>query len=133
VENRIFNGIFAYDYEKATDWVRRLEDVLEGLGEDGEYVNHISLEPHVFVKHWDRRTLVNPHRCNSDFYGIYDFSSGTSEISDRREIKKLSFSYFISNLLYAISGNTLNDRVWLLFPARHGREHYRVGTACSTC
>jgi hypothetical protein len=130
IDKGIFNGIFSYDYEKATDWVGGLKTILERLGEEGKYVNHMSLGPQVFVKYWDHLAQVDSDDCDSDFYGIYDFGSEASENSDGRESKKLSFSYFISNLLYAIFGNRLSDRVWLLFPARQGKEHYRAGTAC---
>jgi hypothetical protein len=48
----------------------------------------------------------------------------------RIRAKKLSFSYFISNLLYSISGIQLSDRLWFLFPVQGGKEAYRIGTAC---
>ena len=109
--NRIFNGIFAYDYEKTTDWVASLTRILEGLSGDGKYVNHMALGPQVFVKHWNQGATVNSDTCNSDFYGIYDFSSRANENGSRGEPRKLSFSYFISNLLYDIFGDQLSDRV----------------------
>jgi hypothetical protein len=124
MENSIFNGIFVFEYDNRNS-IASLKSILEELGENGKYVNHVSLGPYIFVKHWMRQPPVNPNGCDSDFYGIYDFGR-----NNRREAKKLSFSYFISNLVYSISGRQLSDRLWLLFPAEGGKEKYRVGTAC---
>lgn len=124
MENLVFNGIFAYEYDRR-DSITNLKRILEKLGEDGKYINHISLGPYLFVKYWTREapSTVRSYECDSDFYGIYDFGGNS-----RRRAKKLSFSYFISNLLFQITG--LRDRLWLLFPLKDGKEAYRKGTAC---
>lgn len=87
-------------------------------------VDAISIGPHIFIKHWtaDAPPFVNITNCQSDFYGLYDFGAGTPQ-------KNLSFSYFISNLITSISEATRRDRLWLLFPARGGKENYRYETA----
>jgi len=124
MEKDIFSGIFVFEHGDCS--IDSLKTILEGFREDGRHVNHMSLGPYIFVKHWAHDAPgVNPDDCNSDFYGIYDFG-GTSE----REAKKLSFSYFISNLVLKLSGEQLVDRLWLLFPLENGKEAYRVGTAC---
>jgi hypothetical protein len=123
VGDNIFSGIFAFEYNRRNSR-EHLVRTLESLGEDGKYVNHISLGSQIFVKHWTRNGPVRSDGCDHDFYGIYDFSD------DGRRPKKLSFSYFISNLLYSVSEHRLSDRLWLLFPAKGGKERYRVDTAC---
>jgi len=130
VGRSIFNGVFAYEYDGGNSQ-ENLIRALRRLREDGKYLNHIALGPHIFVKHWTPGALgVDSNRCSSDFYGVYDFSSGQDENNSQRKPKKLSFSYFISNLVYSMMGHQLNDRLWLLFPAEGGKEEYRVGTAC---
>jgi len=49
-----------------------------------------------------------------DFYGIYNFSI---EIK-----KKLSFAYFISNLIFNLSNKQADDKLWFLFLAKGGKE-----------
>ena len=117
-----FNGVFSYEYVNAsTDGLR---EALEALGKDGKYVDHVSLGPSLFVKCWSKTEHegVDDGGCASDFYGIYDFSANGE--------KKLSFSYFISNLIFNITNENLADRLWLLFPVEHGKERLRIGTAC---
>lgn len=123
INSDIFNGIFAFEYEKR-DFPRRLKEVLEALGNDGKYINHLSLGPCIFVKYWEETNEnVASNGCKT-FYGIYDFSSNTNTS------KRLSFSYFISNLIYKVSKQSLSDRLWLLFPVEGGKERYRKETAC---
>lgn len=126
MRNPIFNGIFAYEYNRRNS-LSTLKHILEELRENGQFVNHLSLGPYIFAKYWTgEASLVDSAGCPSDFYGIYDFSRRENSIGS----KKLSFSYFISNLLYAMSGMQLRDRIWLLFPVVGGKERYRVETAC---
>ncbi|MCW3999507.1 MAG: hypothetical protein NWE93_04655 [Candidatus Bathyarchaeota archaeon] len=116
-----FNGVFSYEYGNAS--IERLSEALEPLGEDGKYVNHTSLGSSIFIKYWSekRPENVSDNGCKT-FYGLYDFSVNGG--------KKLSFSYFISNLIYSITVEDLADRLWLLFPVEDGKESVRVGTAC---
>jgi hypothetical protein len=124
VGHNIFNGVFAYEYSKKS--LPNLHEYLEALKENGKYINCLSLGSAIFVRYWPERNHENvrSNGCRSDFFGIYDFAS------NRANPKKLSFSYFISNLAYSISENQLKDRLWLLFPADGGKESFRIGTAC---
>ena len=85
------------------------------------YVNHISLGPDVFIKFWkkeDKNRLHPPvENCQNDFYNIYN-------------IKGLSFSYFISNLLELTCSSSLDDRWWFLYPIEGTKEKHRVRTIC---
>lgn len=123
MEEGIFSGIFVFEPDGCP--LESLKEILEELGEQGKYINHIALGPYIFAKHWTCPTPVEPYNCTSDFFGIYDFGR-----SGEREAMKLSFSYFISNLVFSLSGEQLLDRLWLLFPLKEGKEAYRVGTAC---
>jgi len=120
----IFNGIFAFEYNSHAR-IESLKRILERQGENGKFVNHLSLGPYIFVKHWSESAQVPSEDCNSDFFGIYDFRQNNGGRS-----KKLSFSYFISNLVYSTSEKELSDRLWLLFPVSGGKERYRTKTAC---
>lgn len=124
IEDGIFNGVFVYEYDNG-NLIEGLKSVLEESREDGRYVNHISLGPYIFIRHWMSGASVDSDGCDSDFFGVYDFGK-----HEGRQAKKLSFSYFISNLIYSISEERLSDRLWLLFPVKEGKEAYRIGTAC---
>jgi len=103
-ETSMFGGIFALEYagEGQGNSLENLRRILRSLRENGKYINHISLGPYIFIKHWPKEAPVDSDGCSSDFYGIYNFKS-----SNRKRTKKLSFSYFISNLLYFVSGRQL--------------------------
>jgi hypothetical protein len=74
---------------------------------------------------WSNPTEVDSDACEADFFGIYDFAREQPE-------KELAFSYFISNMISSILEKKVQNRLWLLFPVRYGKEFYRDGTACLT-
>jgi len=123
IQNEVFSGIFSFEYKRTKS--ETLKQTLEELGEDSKYINHISLGQKIFIKLWKKENhpRVSSFGCQSDFYGIYDFGSRS------RGKKDLSFSYFISNVIYSVFGKA-NKRLWFLFPAEGGKERYRKDTAC---
>ena len=46
------------------------------------------------------------------------------------KLQRLSFSYFISNLLELTCTSKLDDRWWFLYPVREIKEERRVYTIC---
>lgn len=112
--NRIFKGLFSYDY---TDDIEnaRVEEILRL---SNGMINHISLGKDKFIRHWTSNVgLTPPVECNSHFYNIY-------------QLNDLSFSYFISNLIHMVSTHSLNDRGWFSFPIPGTKEQRRVRTVC---
>ena len=116
IGKNIFNGIFSYEYEGDIN-SRNIDKIIKK--EAKGYVNHISLGPDVFIRFWkkeDKNRLHPPvENCQNDFYNIYN-------------IKGLSFSYFISNLLELTCSSSLDDRWWFLYPIT--KENHRVRTIC---
>ncbi len=117
IGKKIFNGIFSYEYDDDIE-SENIDRVLRNA--DG-YVNHISLGKDVFIRFWRKeyRNRLNPpvENCDSDFYNIYD-------------LRGLSFSYFISNLLELTCSSKLDDRWWFLYPIQGTKEIHRVRTIC---
>lgn len=111
----IFNGIFSYESVGNID----SNNIDRALKEARGYVNHISLGPNVLIRFWknEDRNRLHPSvkECNNDFYNIYD-------------LKGLSFSYFISNLLELSSLSSLDDRWWFLYPIEETKETRRRRT-----
>ena len=119
IGKNIFNGIFGYEYEG--DINENIDKIIKEEAEAKGYVNHISLGPDVFIRFWkkeDKNRLHSPvENCQNDFYNIYN-------------IKGLSFSYFISNLLELTCSSSLDDRWWFLYPIVETKEKHRVRTIC---
>ncbi|AZR74315.1 hypothetical protein BBF96_13495 [Anoxybacter fermentans] len=117
IGREIFNGIFSYEYDKNIE----SRSVYRALKNARGYVNHISLGKDVFIRFWRKedRNRLNPpvENCESDFYNIY-------------ELRGLSFSYFISNLLELTCSSKLDDRWWFLYPIVGTKERHRVRTIC---
>jgi len=117
IGKRIFNGVFSYEYDDNIN-SNSIDDALKVAK---GYVNHLSLGKDIFIKFWERESgrRLNPPvtNCESDFYNIY-------------RLKGLSFSYFISNLLYMVCSKKLDDRWWLLFPIEVTKEAYKERTIC---
>lgn len=102
----IFNGLFSYSgYEQMTqtdpvvDAIQNSWNELDGdANRDKFAVNHISLNQHWFYKFWHH------------------------EFDDRKpphylyEIRELSFSFFISNLIDSVSGTSVLENSNLWFP-----------------
>jgi len=117
IEKDIFNGVFSYDYDDDIN-SQSIDQILKRAK---GYVNHISLGPDVFIRFWKRedrgRLNLLAENCQNDFYNIYN-------------LKGLSFSYFISNLLELTCSLNLDDRWWFLYPIMGTKERHRVRTIC---
>ncbi len=112
-ENDIFTGVFAFDYsgDINTDIVKN------ALANSKNIVQHASLGPTFFVKHWyaeDGKRLNPPIITDNNFYNLY-------------ELQDLSFSYFLNNLIDICCGG-LDDRYWFSFPVEGTKEQFRVAT-----
>jgi hypothetical protein len=113
----IFNGIFVFDYKEPI----RHETVKEILFRGKGNVNHISLGPDLFIRHWKKKDRYG-HRdikCPKTFYGFY-------------KIEDLSFSYFISNIVECMIKNKCGNRDWFLFPIEGTKEVHRFDALCMT-
>lgn len=99
-QRSIFNGIFSFEGYNNSN---RLEDQIKESIKNGiqhrTYLNHISLNKDIFIKYWPDR--------NS--FSVY-------------KIKDLSFSFFISNLIYHIVDKPINDESELWFPIDKEKE-----------
>lgn len=112
--NRIFKGVFSFEYDGNIN-SHRVEEILRL---SNGMINHISMGTKIFIRHWNSNIgLVPPVDCEHPFYNIY-------------ELEKLSFSYFISNLIHMISKHNLNERMWYSFPLPGTKELHRVKTIC---
>ena len=112
--NRIFKGIFGYEFsgDSTSNVIDETLRISKGM------VNHISLGPSIFIRHWvDNNELEPPVDCEGHFYNIY-------------EISNLSHAYFISNLIHITSNRDLTDRYWISFPIPGTKEQNRVRTIC---
>lgn len=111
----VFTGIFAFEFEGNI----RSDRIGRALTESQHIINHISLGTNFFFKRWrhaDGIRLGGNIECHGDFYNIY-------------EIRGLSFSYFISNLLHIACGG-LDDRYWYSFPIQGTKETNRIASIC---
>jgi len=98
--NRIFKGIFGYEFDGNIDSVI----IDEALRLSHGMVNHISLDSSKFIRHWvNNEGLEPPVECQGDFYNVYNMNN-------------LSHAYFISNLIHLTSNKDLLDRYWISFP-----------------
>lgn len=112
--NRIFKGIFGYEFEGDIG----SEIIDEALRISNGMVNHISLNSSIFIRHWvDNERLEPPVDCDSHFYNVYN-------------LRDLSHAYFISNLIHMSSNKELIDRYWISFPLPGTKERHRVRTIC---
>ena len=108
-----FFGIFAFQFDGKVG--SQLID--RALRASKSYINHISLGPEIFIRRWFKEDgqHLNPEIItNVDFYNVY-------------EIEKLSFAYFISNLVDMTSG-VPNDRHWFSYPINGTKETQRLRT-----
>lgn len=96
-EKAIFNGVFFFEgYGSYTE-----ENLKRGIENEIKrnfssvkpaFVNHISLNSHIFMKRWDSK------------FSVY-------------RLENLSFSYFISNLIYYIIGKPIKNESEIWFPS----------------
>jgi hypothetical protein len=113
-ENRMFKGLFSYDYGDnfQTDRIAEVLRLSNGM------INHLSLGQNVFIRHWRNGIdLQPPVECQNSFYNIY-------------EINDLSFSYFISNLIHIVTDKEMDERYWFSFPIQGTKEQNRRSTIC---
>ncbi len=113
---KLFLGIFSFEFDQNV-YSETIDTILI---RSSKIVNHISLGKDYFIRKWksqDANRLEPPvNNCNNDFYNVY-------------EIRDLSFSYFIANLIDIVCGG-LNDRYWFSFPIPGTKEPHRVKTIC---
>lgn len=104
IKQNIFNGIFVFNYSEKIEnnIVESIELVLK---ESKGIVNHICLGENYFIKLWKENEINK--------YSIY-------------EIKGLSFSYFISNLIEKVCEKKLTERWWFLYPIEKRKEQYKI-------
>jgi hypothetical protein len=91
---RPFVGIFSFNGEYSPE---RLENtikrgIIDGI-ENECFLNHISINDDIFIKYWPRE----------DLFSVYN-------------IKKFSFSFFISNLIHFISDSNIDNELSIWFP-----------------
>jgi hypothetical protein len=101
-----FNGLFIYECNNSIFRHERLADeLLNNIGK----VNHMCFGENIFVKYWDEgNPLLNIHLPTYSFY----------------KIEKLSFSYFISNLIHSVINGS--NSIWFRYPINspNGKEDY---------
>ncbi len=116
IAKEIFNGIFVYDKRKVKIKSRETSHILKSaLINSKGTVNHLCFGENIFIKFWQ------------DWNSCADFSDGYYSIY---KISKLSFSYFISNLVEHISKNQMTERLWFLYPISEGKERYKIEDIC---
>ncbi|MCJ7987931.1 hypothetical protein MUB16_35350 [Priestia sp. OVL9] len=117
IQKHIFNGIFGFE-----NTIRFSKDyplapsIRETLMNNSRYLNHISFGSNILMKYW---TKENPQ----DKDGISCFSF--------YKLHKLSFGYFISNLIEFIHVNSRGciiskDLQYFLYPIEDGKESKRL-------
>jgi len=106
---RKFVGVFSFDHtdDFASPRIGDAIQVSDGL------VNHISLGPNKFIRYWtNTEALYPPVNYNGRCYIRYN-------------LRNLSFSYFISNLIHIVSDEDPIDRYWFSFPIEGTKEIFR--------
>lgn len=113
---KIFTGIFSFEFGGNINNLG-IDDCLRN---SNKVINHISIGTQYFIRKWKHLDAINLRpsqiECGTDFYNVYD-------------IKDLSYSYFISNLIHIVTGG-LNDRYWFSFPVPGTKEMNRMRTIC---
>lgn len=115
VNTEIFNGIFVYNKGRIINENDINENLKNALRESKGVVNHICLGEDIFIKFWRNWNVKN--NCLNGYYSIY-------------KINRLSFSYFISNLVEYVSGGKMKERYWFLYPIEKGKEKYKIRDIC---
>ena len=105
-----FVGVFSFDYEDnfLNDRVDNALRISAGL------VNHISLGPDKFIRFWENAEGLQPRTNSRRCYIKYN-------------LRELSFSYFISNLLHITADEDPVERYWFSFPIEGTKEVFRAG------
>jgi len=100
----LFNGIFSYEsrienYSTIVQTIKNSWEALEIIEHREKFaVNHISFNQHWFYKFWE-------HEYNTGIFPHHLY-----------ELKELSFSFFISNLMDWISGTSVLENNYLWYP-----------------
>lgn len=125
--NQIFNGIFSYD--KTMSFGRRFNQskIVEQLGNNGGYLNHICFDSDIFMRFWEHG---NPQLNENPCYSLYDLSYENIFGDDENRNAGLAFGYFISNMLEMIytivAPEVLNTQYFeFLYPLENTKEIYR--------
>lgn len=105
-----FVGIFSFDYTENFD----NQQIPAALLTSNGLVNHISLGPHRFIRYWP------------DTIGLEPPVNHVGRCYLKYELRDLSFSYFISNLLHIVSNNDPTKRYWFSFPIQGTKEQHRI-------
>ena len=100
----IFNGIFSFDNTNHNFNNTAFESALkESHGE----ISCMCFGENYFIKYW----FQNSSHPVQNAYRFYN-------------VKKLAFTYFISNLVNELYGNTGIERDWFLYPLPRGKEEH---------
>lgn len=116
IDRKIFNGIFAFEYDSINIHNMSLLDALKYAV---DIVNHICIGKDMFIKYWEAK-MPRHNPCENKNYAVY-------------QIKDLAFGYFISNLVeyiyISLHGQqipeTLRD---MFYPIEKTKEAYRIST-----
>lgn len=115
IGKKIFNGIFAFEFENQRIRGTALEDE---LAESRGVVNYLCFGKDIFLKYWKAgQPDIHPRSKNS--YTVYG-------------LEDLSFGYFISNLIedvhLKLHGQNLSSTLYgMLYPIRGTKESYNIG------
>ncbi len=118
--NDKFIGIFSFSFKRQNRRNYTIDSehlIPQTLAESRKIVNHISLDEKTFIRFWESHEGANfedPLITEHDFYNVY-------------ELEKLSYSYFISNILHRVCDN-IDDRYWHSFPIHGTKERLRIRT-----
>lgn len=113
---KIFNGIFAYDGGNINIERENIpQNLKSALNNSKGTVNHLCLGEDIFIKFWQDSNTQN--NCSNEYYSTY-------------KIKNLSFSYFISNLIEHVSEKHMPERWWYSYPIKEGKETYKTEDIC---
>ena len=116
VSREIFNGIFAYERGNIKVNDRGINTKLEEALKDSKgFVNHVCLGEDIFIKF--HPNLDTQNNCSNGYYNIYN-------------IEKLSFSYFISNIVENIFTDEMVERLWFLYSLENGKNARKIRDIC---
>src|SRR3989338_10337639 len=89
----IFNGVFSFDGYEAEVSQSHISTKIKNSCKRMTFVNHLTLNKNTFIKLWSTKNL----------FSVYN-------------LQELSFSFFISNLLYHVTDNSILNDSELWFP-----------------
>ena len=96
----VFSGIFSFEgYQGNNITESNLRQKLMSINQSNKRVNHICLNKDIFIKFWPILSKYSVYRINN-----------------------LSFSYFISNLVYSVTNQNIQNESDLWFPINKESE-----------